>query len=112
VIGGVLAVKWVGLLCLAAMAAGNEAFAAGDGVDVSRGAALARSWCSECHAVGRGQSRSPSNKAPSFTAVARLPSNSETAIRAFLQTPHPNMPNVKLAPAEIDEIVAYILSLR
>jgi hypothetical protein len=29
-----------------------------------------------------------------------------------LQTPHRRMPNFRLAPAEIDELVAYILDLK
>ena len=35
-----------------------------------------------------------------------------TAIRVFLTTSHPKMPNLILTPAEIANVTAYILSLR
>jgi len=36
----------------------------------------------------------------------------ETALYAFLRTSHRNMPNIRLDPAEIRNVVAYILSLK
>jgi hypothetical protein len=33
------------------------------------------------------------------------------AIRVFLETPHPKMPNLVLMPEETADVVAYILSL-
>jgi hypothetical protein len=36
----------------------------------------------------------------------------EIALRAFLQTPHANMPNIMLTQEQTDDIVTYILSLR
>lgn len=90
----------------------GEAAAAGDRVDVSRGEALARKSCTECHVVGRGELVGPYAEVPSFAAVARLPSTTEMSIRVFLRTPHPNMPNIKLTPKETDDVVAYILSLK
>ena len=35
-----------------------------------------------------------------------------TAIRVFLTSSHPKMPNLILSPAEIANVTAYILSLR
>lgn len=97
---------------LALLLAAGPARAAGDRTDVARGHELARAWCSECHQVEPDRLLGPYSDVPSFTAIARQTSSTETAIRAFLATPHPNMPNVKLAPADTDEIVDYILSLR
>jgi hypothetical protein len=34
------------------------------------------------------------------------------ALRAFLQTPHSRMPDLHMSREEIDNITAYILSLR
>jgi mono/diheme cytochrome c family protein len=34
------------------------------------------------------------------------------SLHAFLLTPHANMPNYRLTSEEIDDVVAYILSLR
>lgn len=99
------------LLVLAVMVPG-AALAAGDRVEVTRGQELAHAWCASCHAVDRGQLRGPNLDAPSFGAVAKLPSNTELALRAFLSTPHGDMPDIKLTPDQIDEIIAYILSLK
>jgi hypothetical protein len=35
-----------------------------------------------------------------------------TALRAFLTTSHPKMPNLILTPEETADVIAYILSLR
>ena len=86
--------------------------AAGDAMDTRRGEELARAWCSECHQVERDRLSQPIWDIPSFTSVARAPATTESALRAFLSSPHPSMPNIKLTPADTDEIVAYILSLR
>ena len=40
-----------------------------------------------------------------------MPSMSELAIKVFLRTPHPTMPNIILSPEEIDSVTAYIRSL-
>jgi hypothetical protein len=49
--------------------------------------------------------------APPFQLVARQPSTTELALRVFLRTSHAGMPNILLSEAEIDDIVAYIVSL-
>lgn len=90
----------------------SSASAAGDSMDSGRGHELARAWCSECHQVERNRKSQPVWDIPSFTSVARSPATTESSLRAFLSTPHPSMPNIKLKPAEIDEIVSYILSLK
>lgn len=76
------------------------------------GKLVAESWCANCHVVGR-QARGPSgDAAPPFAAVARAPATTEMSLRAFLQTPHDRMPDYQLSQAELDGVVAYILSLR
>ena len=35
-----------------------------------------------------------------------------TALRAFLQTPHPKMPNLILTPEQSADVIAFLLSLR
>jgi mono/diheme cytochrome c family protein len=100
------------MLCVLFLAVTSEADAAEDSTDVTRGGELARAWCANCHAVERGQLVGPYMNVPNFTDVARLPSTTAMALRAFLSTPHPSMPNVKLTAGEVDEIIAYIMSLR
>lgn len=80
--------------------------------DASAGHELARAWCAECHAVEPGGLRSPDAHAPPFGAAARQISTTEMALHAFLNSPHPTMPNLKLSPRQTDDIAAYILSLR
>ncbi len=97
---------------LALLLAAGHARAAADGTDVARGHELARAWCTECHQVEPGRLLGPYSDVPTFTAIARQTSTTESALRAFLATPHPNMPNLKLTPDDTNEIVDYILSLR
>jgi hypothetical protein len=44
--------------------------------------------------------------------VADDPAVTALALRSFLQTPHFDMPNIMLSPAETDDIISYILTLR
>ena len=86
--------------------------AAGDAQGAApRGESLAQSWCSQCHAVKPDQS-SANPAAPRFSDVAAEPSMTEYALRAFLKTPHPTMPNIMMKPDDLDDIVSYILSLK
>ena len=51
--------------------------------------------CSRCHAVTAEQARQRMIAiAPDFQAIANTPGLTATALRAFLQTPHPKMPNL------------------
>lgn len=71
------------------------------------GKRIADGQCAECHASalvpGRG---------PAFAAIARMPSTTATALTVYLRTSHPAMPNIILSPAEQDDVIAYILSLK
>ena len=79
--------------------------------DAARGRSLAEVWCSECHAVGTKTFLVPED-APAFSAVAQLPSTTALSLNAFLRSNHRSMPNFMIAPADADDIVAYILSLK
>jgi mono/diheme cytochrome c family protein len=76
----------------------------------SRGEVLSQQWCSQCHAVEPGQ-QSPNPKAPAFSAIAAEPSATEYSLHVFLQTTHATMPNFKIDPNDVDDIVGYIRSL-
>ncbi|MBB3897409.1 c-type cytochrome [Roseococcus suduntuyensis] len=77
---------------------------------VEEGARLAQQWCANCHAIAPGQQPPMGDAAPTLPAVARRASDG--SLRAFLQRPHANMPDHNLTRAELDAVVAYILSLR
>jgi hypothetical protein len=53
-----------------------------------------------------------STGAPSFREIAAQKSVTPMALSAFLQTPHHRMPDLHLSRNEIDDVSAYILSLR
>jgi mono/diheme cytochrome c family protein len=93
---------------VAAMAL-DAAAAAAEG-DPARGLALARSWCASCHQVEAGGPAT--DTAPSFRAVANDPAKTEGGLRAWLADPHSPMPNLNLSRQEIDDIIAYLASLR
>lgn len=79
--------------------------------DIAAGHTLAEKWCSECHAVEPKPAQS-GDAAPSFAAIAKLPSTTLISVQAWLQTPHPRMPDLQLTRQQIDDIDAYILSLK
>jgi mono/diheme cytochrome c family protein len=93
--------SFIGAVCLA----GGPAAAA----DLAAGADLARGVCAQCHLVSEDQMVDP-GIGPSLLEVAEHPATTELSLRAFLQTPHPTMPNLRLTPDETDDIIAYLLA--
>jgi cytochrome c len=95
-----------------ALAAAAWNASAQDG-DVAAGRAFAREACITCHVVD------PANGSPrvvvigpNFQDIANTKGMTATALRVFLTTSHPKMPNLILTPEQIAEVTAYILSLR
>ena len=77
------------------------------------GRAFARQVCSPCHAVTAEQaSQRVMAIGPDFQTIANTPGMTTTALRAFLQTPHPKMPNLILTPEQSADVIAFVLSLR
>ena len=84
---------------------------AADMGDPQRGLVYAKKACSECHAVEKGEV-SPNIKAPSFGAVADSPGMTKRALVVWLQSSHhATMPNFMIAPDDLDNVIAYIMSL-
>ncbi len=78
-------------------------------VDPSVGRHLAETTCGACHQIGSAAApQSAKPVAPSFQDISRMPSTNELAIKVFLRTSHPTMPNIILSPEEIDSVAAYI----
>ena len=80
--------------------------------DVPAGHAFAREACKACHVVEAGAS-SPQliEVGPPFREIANTRGMTATALRAFLTSSHPKMPNLILTPEQMDDVIAYILSL-
>lgn len=83
-----------------------------DAGDADAGRKIAQTWCINCHVVAPGQTRGSSNGAPPFTAIAAEQAMTPMALSAFLQTPHHRMPDLQLSREQIDDVSAYIFSLR
>jgi len=100
---------------------GTDCAAAGSDPDlVTRGHKLAGLACTVCHLISKDDTRVPMapEPGPSLAAIAARPTTTEATLRTFLEARHPDMgpsgqmPNPRLVAYEIDELVAYILSLR
>jgi len=77
----------------------------------TQGTILAKQWCAECHSVAAGQ-QSPNPKAPAFSAIANEPSATDYGLHVFLKSTHETMPNFRISPDAIDDLVDYIRSLK
>jgi cytochrome c len=102
-------IRAVGVLLLVGLAGG-----AAGAQEVGRpesGRALTQRICADCHAVVPGQ-RSPRAGAPTFEAIAAVPGMTTAALTVALRTSHRTMPNIVLEAQELDDVVAYILSLK
>ena len=97
-------------LAAAALLALNAEALAQD-ADIEAGAAYAKKVCAACHAVLPNEQISPLPQAPTFQSVANTPGMTEMALTVWLQSSHPTMPNIVLAPDDMRNVVAYIRSL-
>lgn len=109
---------------MAAVLAGLVAVPAlADGTAAADGQALASEYCSACHRVTADQPPPPpvvmqestsqeTIQAPSFRDIARRPGRDAGYLRALIQSPHFPMPEQEFIPAELDAIIAYLLSLK
>jgi mono/diheme cytochrome c family protein len=77
--------------------------------DARQGLIYAQQNCSDCHAIIGGRRRAG---IATFKEIADTPGMTRAALIVWFQTPHPNMPNLILAPSDRDDVIAYILSLR
>ena len=80
--------------------------------DPVRGLTFAEDHCGTCHAVRAGQGTSPIANAPPFQAVANTPGFTRIALNAWLHTSHPNMPDLIVEGARIDDVYVYLETLR
>lgn len=102
----------IGLIIAAMMCATAGGAQAQHGGSTARGLKFARQVCSECHLVVKEAGRSTNPDAPTFAAIAQTSGLTSAALRSALRTSHPTMPNIVIKGDEINDIVAYILSLK
>jgi mono/diheme cytochrome c family protein len=104
-------------LALIGVAAGNalakDAIPAGN---AGAGRVFAEHNCEACHVVATDQDIRPliGDYAPGFAEIANRPATTPEALQGFLSRPHgySNMPYPDLAPRDLANLVAYIISLR
>ncbi len=100
------------VLAAAGLALSAGAVIAQDMGDAKHGRVIAETICAECHSIDKGAPRSRNGNAPPFEAVAKTRGMTPMALRVALRTPHQKMPNLVLKNAEIDDIIAYMDTLK
>lgn len=79
--------------------------------DAEYGRTLAENWCASCHIVSAGQ-RPTGAGAPPFTTIAQSTEFNAERLSYLLLDPHPKMAKLALSRRAIDNIAAYIKSLK
>jgi mono/diheme cytochrome c family protein len=92
-----------------APAAGANAQQSGS---IAQGHRLAQRICAQCHLVDDVSGRSNNAAAPRFAMIANIPGLTNAKLIAMLQTSHRTMPNIVIKGGDLDDIVAYIRSLK
>ncbi|MFA5949343.1 MAG: cytochrome C [Hyphomicrobium sp.] len=80
--------------------------------DPARGLSYAEKNCTECHAVHAEDDISRNYGAPTFLAVANTPGMTERALGVWFQSSHPTMPQLVIPREDLDNVIAYIMSLK
>jgi mono/diheme cytochrome c family protein len=96
-------------LALAVLGAAGV-LAAEDVGDPQAGFEYAKNVCSGCHGISAEESPVP--KATRFREVADRPGMTGTALRVWMETYHPTMPNIVVDKQDMLNVIAYILSLK
>ena len=86
--------------------------AAGQSPAAQRGFVFVRTHCSQCHALDR-VSPSPLSIAPPFRDLHKSypVENLAEAFAEGISTGHPTMPEFRLDPAHINDVIAFLKSL-
>lgn len=100
-----------GLASLALAASLTAAFA-DDQPSPEAGLKIAQTLCQNCHLVPGASGNTVTVGIPSLSGIANKPGQTGRAIEAVLIAPHAPMPDMKLSMPEIQDIIAYLDSLR
>ena len=76
--------------------------------DPQAGFTYAKEVCANCHAISNYDSPVP--KATAFDKIANV--KSAEALFEWMHTTHPTMPDIPLEREDLDDVIAYILSLK
>jgi mono/diheme cytochrome c family protein len=104
------------LACIAAACAPAQAPSPAEAAFMSgnpaSGLRYAEQACAQCHAIAPGSALSPAPDAPPFEAIANTPGMTRMALNAWLHSPHENMPQLIVDPDRIDDLSAYLATLK
>lgn len=78
--------------------------------DPQAGYEYAARVCSTCHGIS--EEPSPMPEATRFREVADQPGMTGTALRVWMETSHPTMPNIIVEKQDMLNVIAYILDLK
>lgn len=78
--------------------------------EANEGRKIAERWCASCHTVSADAAAR--DTAPPFSAIARDLSYDRDRLLQVLSDPHPPMPKIHLSRKQLDDIIAYLGSLR
>jgi mono/diheme cytochrome c family protein len=104
------------LVLLSACAAGAQTVDApvvGDAGSRARGLVYAEQTCASCHAVHGGDRASPNLNAPPFDELANdTPGMNGLALNVWLHSSHQQMPHLVVDADHVEDLWAYMASLR
>jgi hypothetical protein len=104
--------RWSVAMMLASLFVGGAALAQAPG-DAANGRDLSERLCRGCHLVSPEQRGPVPDGVASFMAIAGWPEvSARTLGAALLSPPHPLMPDPPLSRQQMNDVAAYILSLR
>jgi mono/diheme cytochrome c family protein len=95
----------------AGLLAGTDAQAQRRG-SASEGMTVAQRYCASCHLIGGAQQSVAQPGVPSFAAIAKHAGQTPERLAGIIIIPHPPMPNLSLTMREVQDVVAYIMSLK
>lgn len=76
----------------------------------SNGKKIVEAWCISCHTVPGGAAGR--DTAPPFELIARNKTFDRDRLIQILADPHPPMPKIHLSRKQLDDVIAYLHSLR
>ena len=95
-------------LCVLTTAAHGQTAAS-----IARGQEIAERACGGCHALaGSAARRVEGIDVPSFRSIAAGPNQTPQRLQSFIMTPHRPMPGIPLSLSEVNDVVAFLLSLK
>lgn len=103
------------LALASAVSAGTLARAEDDAApppSAEAGRALTQKLCAGCHVIGTDGPSAVTAGIPTFKGIADKPGQTAENIERKLIAPHAPMPDISLSYREIDDIIAFLDSLR